>query len=117
MSTAISTPPGNRYVNLDRELPVLVRLRVGQNLILLRDFCCAGEPFLRSVKMPAPCLMQADDLPYGTKIPGQPEGTYVAALGLVNEAGHGEILIEFSSSETGQCDRSVRMKFSAVQNS
>ena len=117
MSTAADNPIGNRYVNLDRQLPALLRLRLGQNLIFLRDFSCAGGPFLRSLKMPSPCFMQADDVPYGTKIPGQPEGTYIVALGLVNEAAHGEILIQFSSTERGPCDRTVRLKFSAVQKS
>lgn len=114
MSTVPMNPQGNRYVNLDRQLPALLRLRVGQNLIFLRDISCAGGPFLRALKMPAPCFVQAGDVPYGTKIPGQAEDTYVVALGLVDSTGHGEILIEFSNNETGRFDSAVRLKFSAI---
>lgn len=102
--------PGNVYVNLDQALPASLKLKVGQNLVFVRELSCAGEPFLNSLKMPEPFFVTAHDLPYDTRIPGQAPGMYVVGLGLVHSAGTGEILIRFSSSEGGR-GRLRRLKF------
>lgn len=104
--------PSNVYVDLDA-LPAALQLKVGQNLIFVRAFSRVGEPFLRSLKMPAPCFVTADKVDYGTKIPDQPADTFVLALGLVNAAGSGEILIRFACQTGCQkaAGRLVRLAF------
>lgn len=104
--------PGNVYVNLDQTLPPSLSLRQGQNLVFLRDFDCAGAPFLRSLKMPAPFFVTADEIPYGTRLPGQPKGSYIAGFGLVSAAGTGQILIRFESNSSAPKRKLVRLKFS-----
>lgn len=96
MCTQATLVPSNVYVNLDRTLPLCLKLKQGQNLIFIREFSCAGGPFLHSLKMPEPCFVTAP-VSHGVRFPGQPEATYVLGLGLVNSAGKGEILIEFDS--------------------
>ena len=111
MSTRKKVAPGNVYVDLDSALTGQLKLKVGQNLIFIRAFSCAGGPFLRSLKMPVPYFVTAD-INHGTQIPGQPKDTYVVALGLVHSAGTGEILIRFEPQTSCQNQRRlVRLKF------
>lgn len=88
----------NVYVNLDCTLPALLRLKVGQNLILVRFVDNPEAPFLERLRLPAPCFVTAD-VKHGLQIPGQPAGTYVVGLGLVNNAGKGAIEISFRSQD------------------
>ena len=112
MSASTTLAPGNVYVDLDA-LPASLKLNVGQNLIFVRSFSCAGEAFLRSLNMPAPCFVAADKLDYGSKIPGQPKDTFVLDLGLVRSAGCGEIHIRFACQSSCQKSpgRLVRLPF------
>ncbi|MBX9687406.1 MAG: hypothetical protein K2X27_11935 [Candidatus Obscuribacterales bacterium] len=110
-------PPGNVYVNLDCRVPASLKLSVGHNLVILRNLSAAGGKLLRCVQMPSPCFVSAT-VPYGTTFPGQPQDTYVVALGLVAVCGTGEIVIQFcKSAEPCSVPRSIRIGFSITDSS
>lgn len=107
MSKRLDLETANVYVNLDRNLPFLLKLKPGENLIFLRNLDSAGNFLLHSLKMPEPYFVTAHDIPHGTKIPGQPEFTYVLALAKANASGKGEIEIRFEL-EQGCATRTIR---------
>ena len=111
MSTNANAASLNVYVNLDCASPASLRLKVGQNLLFVRSFRCAGGPFLHSLQMPAPCFVTANDVAYGAEVVGQPPGTYIVALGLVHSVGTGEIVIRFDSQSSGASRCIERIRF------
>ncbi len=98
MSTVLDDASLNVYVNLDRTLPASLKLKVGQNLLFVRALSNASGPILRKLTMPKPYFVTAD-LSYGLHVPGQPQGTYILALGLVHTAGKAAIQIEFAPED------------------
>jgi hypothetical protein len=115
MSTNVKTAPLNVYVNLDCTAPASLRLKGGQNLLFVRSFRCAGGAFVRSLYMPAPCFVTADDVAYGTAIVGQPPGTYIVALALVHSEGTGEIVIRFEAQSSGASRCTERTRFTITR--
>lgn len=100
MISRLNAAPANVYVHLDRTLPNSLDLRIGQNLIFVRAFSGGRDKYLRSLNLPDDCFLKANDIPYGTSLPGQEEGTYIAGLALAWRCGSGRIAIEFASLET-----------------
>ncbi|MBX9570058.1 MAG: hypothetical protein K2X77_14255 [Candidatus Obscuribacterales bacterium] len=99
--------PGNVFVNLDRPLPAHLKLKLGQNIAIVRDVSSAGENIVRSLIMSDP-LVQDDKVSSGLHIPGQPADTFVVGLGAALKEGSGEITIRLGPPS----NKLLRLSFS-----
>ncbi len=95
MTNCCTSSPGNVFVNLDRPLPAHLKIKVGQNIAIVRDVSSAGESVVQSLIMPDP-LLQDDTVSTGLQIPGQPTDTFVVGLAAALKEGTGEITARLS---------------------
>jgi hypothetical protein len=109
MTHCCTSSPGNVFVNLDRPLPAHLKVKVGQNIAIVRDVSSAGENVVQSLIMPDP-LLQDDKVSTGLHIPGQPTDTFVVGLAAALKEGTGEITIRLGPPGA----RLLRLPFTVV---
>lgn len=104
-----NSAPGNAFLNLDEPLPPNLKLKLGQNIVIVQNVSNAGQNVVRSLVMSSP-LVQNDKISHGLQLPGQPSDTFIVGLGAALQEGTGEIKIRLGPPANTQ----IRLPFAVA---